>query len=120
MKHLPKLQKILAAIGFAALVATVLAVPIQVSAQSVDSSSDRKIKQKVAPAYPELAKHANITGTVKLEATILPNGSVKSVKLIGGHPLLAGAAEDALRKWRYEPATSETTTLVEFHFNPGM
>ena len=89
-------------------------------AQSAEQSGDRKVKSRVNAAYPELAHRANITGTVKLEALISPNGQVKSVKVIGGHPLLAGAAEDALRKWRYEPGTSETTTVVEFHFNPGM
>ncbi len=81
---------------------------------------DRKVKSKVSPAYPELARHANISGTVKLEATIASNGSVKAVKVLGGHPLLAGAAEDALKKWKYEPSAGETTAVVEFHFNPGM
>jgi TonB family protein len=57
---------------------------------------------------------------VKLEATISASGQVKNVKILGGHPLLAGAAEDALRRWKYQPGSAETTTIVEFHFNPGM
>ncbi len=113
-----KFKKTLALLGFAALIVTVLSVPVQ--AQATDGTGDRHVKQKVNPAYPDLAKRANISGTVKLEATIAPNGNVKNVKVVGGHPLLAGAAEDALRKWRFEPGTAETTTVIEFHFNPGM
>jgi len=97
--------------------AAIAFTPVSAVAQS---SGDRKVKQKVSPTYPELARHANISGTVKLEATISSNGSVKSVKVLGGHPLLAGAAEDALRKWKYEPGTGESTEVIEFHFNPGM
>ena len=89
-------------------------------AQTAEQSGDRKVKQRVSPSYPELARQTKISGTVKLEATISPSGQVKSVKVIGGHPLLAGAAEDALRKWKYEPAGGESTSVVEFHFNPGM
>ncbi len=81
---------------------------------------DRKVKNKVAPVYPDLARKANISGAVKLEATIAPNGVVRSIRVLGGHPLLAGAAEDALKKWKYEPSSNETTTVVEFKFNPGM
>ena len=89
-------------------------------AQTTEQSGDRKVKQRVNPAYPDLARQTRISGTVKLEATISPSGLVKSVKVIGGHPLLAGAAEDALRRWKYEPAAGESTSVIEFHFNPGM
>ncbi len=116
--------KCMKAIRFIAIVAALVFAIGFVSqtavAQTADQSGDRKATQKVNPAYPELARHANISGTVKLEATIGANGQVKTVKVLGGHPLLAGAAEDALRKWRYQPAASESTAVVEFHFNPGM
>lgn len=61
----------------------------------------------------------NISGTVKVQITIAPNGTVKTVKLVGGHPLLANAAMETVKKWRYEPAKDETTTVVEFHFDPN-
>ncbi len=78
----------------------------------------RKIRNKVNPVYPELAKRVNATGSVKLEIQIAPNGEVRSVKALGGHPLLIPAAEDAIRKWRYEPGPETTTTVVEFRFSP--
>ena len=77
---------------------------------------DRKIKQRVSPLYPELAKRVNASGTVRLEVEVAPNGEVKSVKPLGGHPLLIPAAEDAMRKWKYEAGKETTTAIVEFKF----
>jgi len=79
----------------------------------------RKVKTKVAPAYPELAKRMSISGVVKVQVVVAPNGSVKTTKVVGGHPLLVNAAMDAVKKWRFEPASDETTGVVEFKFDPG-
>jgi len=46
------------------------------------------------------------------------NGSVKSTKVMGGHPLLVSAAEDAVKKWKFEPASQEDSGVVEFSFRP--
>lgn len=77
----------------------------------------RHLKSKIIPVYPDLAKKMNVTGTVKVQVVIAPNGVVKSTKVIGGHPVLVDSCVDAVRKWRYEPAAEETTTTVEFHFS---
>jgi TonB family protein len=61
----------------------------------------------------------NITGVVKILITVSPNGSVKDAKLVGGHPLLASAALDAVRKWRYEAGPEESTGIVQFRFGPN-
>ncbi len=79
---------------------------------------NRKVKSKVTPMYPELAKHINLAGVVKVEVTVAPNGSIKSARLIGGHPVLGDAALDAARKWRYEPGPQESTDILEFRFDP--
>jgi len=79
----------------------------------------RKVKSKVAPVYPELARKMAISGVVKVQVVVAPNGTVKNAKLVGGHPVLAGAAMDAVRKWRFEPAPEESTGIVEFKFDPG-
>jgi protein TonB len=79
---------------------------------------NRRTKSKVVPAYPELAKRMSITGSVKILVTVSPNGSIKEAKLMGGHPLLANAALDAIKQWRFEPAPGETTGTVEFRFDP--
>jgi TonB family protein len=72
----------------------------------------------VQPEYPELARKMNITGTVKVQIVVLPNGSVKEAKVVGGHPVLASAALEAVKKWRFEPASSESTGVVDFKFEP--
>jgi TonB family protein len=79
----------------------------------------RKVKTRVSPPYPDLARRMNITGVAKVQITVSANGSVKDAKIVGGHPLLANSALDAVKKWRFEPAAQETTGIVEFHFDPA-
>jgi TonB family protein len=79
----------------------------------------RKTKYKMMPAYPELAKKMNISGVVKILITVAPNGSVKDAKIMGGHPVLANAALDAVRRWKYEPGPEDTAGVVEFRFDPN-
>jgi len=79
----------------------------------------RKVKSRVVPEYPEIARKMGLTGTVKLQVVVAPNGTVKDTKVIGGHPILVNAAVDAVKKWRFESASEETTKTVEFKFEPG-
>lgn len=80
--------------------------------------SDRKVKTKVNPEYPEIARKMALTGIVKLQIVVAPNGTVKDTKVIGGHPILVNAAVDAVKKWRFESAPEETTKTLEFKFEP--
>src|ERR1700747_278898 len=91
-----------------------------VSAQSsttVSSSSERKVSARVAPVYPELAKKMHIHGTVKVEAVVRPNGTVKSTRVLGGNPVLVDAAQDAVTKWKFEASQGETTEIVQLSFD---
>ena len=84
---------------------------IHVGAQQASAQNDeivRRAKSKVQPAYPDLARKMNIAGTVKIEVVVAPNGTVKDARVVGGHPVLAGAALDAAKKWRFEPAAGES------------
>jgi TonB family protein len=87
-------------------------------AQDTQIEVVRKAKSKVQPAYPDLARRMNITGTVKVEVVVAPNGTVKEAKVVGGHPVLAGAALEAVKKWRFEPAAAESSGVVDFKFEP--
>ena len=78
----------------------------------------RRAKSKVQPAYPELARKMNITGTVKVEVVVSPNGTVKEARVVGGHPVLAGAALDAAKKWKFEPSPAESSGVIDFKFEP--
>lgn len=97
-----------------ALVLVALLIP---SASLAADTSNRKLKSKVTPAYPELAKKLGITGLVRLELLVASDGTVKAVTVKGGNPVLAEAAEKALHKWRYMPGEQETIP-VEVNFRP--
>jgi len=79
----------------------------------------RKVKSKVAPVYPDLARRMSISGTVKLVVVVAPSGTVKETKVLGGHPVLVGAATDAVKKWKFEAAPEESTGTIEFTFSPS-
>ena len=78
----------------------------------------RKAKTKVAPIYPDVARRMNVSGTVRLSVVVAPNGTVRSSKVIGGHPVLVNAAIDAMKQWKFEPAPTESSGIVEFKFQP--
>ncbi len=88
--------------------------------QSADaqSSASRKIKSRVEPQYPELARRNNISGSARVEVLIAQDGKIKNVKVLGGHPVLVQAAVAAVSKWRYEPASEESTAVIKFDFTP--
>ena len=98
-----------------ALAGTLAWMP-RASAQQSGESTKRKVKTRVTPDYPLLAKQMNVTGKVKIETTIAPDGHVTGTKIVGGSPLLVGAAVDAVKKWRFEPAAKETIEIIEFEF----
>jgi protein TonB len=95
-----------------------LIVPIRhTSAQEASAdAARRKVKNRVTPEYPLLAKQMNVTGKVKIETTISPDGHVTNTKVVGGSPILVNAAIEALRKWRFESAPKESTEIIEFDF----
>jgi TonB family protein len=89
------------------------------TAQSPSPSNEaRKIVRKTIPNYPEVAKRMNLAGTVKVLVTVAPDGTVKNVQPMGGSPLLIQAAQDAVYKWKFTAASSESKELIELHFDP--
>lgn len=87
-------------------------------AQTVNDEGKRKLKTKSAVTYPEIARRMNITGKVKIEVVIAPDGRVRSARAIGGHPILVQSCLETVKDWKYEPAGDETTQIVEFEFKP--
>ena len=101
----------------AVFVAIIVISFIQLQSQSVTSTaSERKVVERVAPVYPDLAKKMHIHGTVKIEAVVRPNGVVKSTRVLGGNPVLVEAASDAVKKWKFETAQSESTEVIQLTF----
>jgi TonB family protein len=93
--------------------------PVRVGAQQPQGEEIvRRAKNKVQPLYPELARKMNLAGTVKIQVVVAPNGTVKDARVMGGHPVLANAALDAAKKWRFEPAAGESSGVIDFKFEP--
>jgi len=101
-----------------AMVAVVLAASLA-SAQALSvEDSKRKIKYKVNPQYSEIARKLSLSGKVKLELVIAPDGHVKNARAIGGHPILVQSCLDVVKDWKFEAAPEESTQIIEFEFKP--
>jgi len=87
-------------------------------AQDDATDSNRKVVNRVVPYYPAVARNMGIGGNVRVEVLVSPDGSVRSLQVKGGHPMLAQAAADAVRRWKWVPATHETKEPVVVKFEP--
>lgn len=98
--------------------------PVQGRIKQGGNVTAAKLINKTTPTYPPLARQTRQSGTVRLHAIIAKNGSIESLDVISGPPLLQAAALDAVRQWRYqptqlngEPVEVETTIDVIFTLN---
>jgi protein TonB len=108
---------------------TPVAVPKVAAPQRVRVSqgvSQGLLVRKVQPAYPPLARQARIQGQVVLQAVISKTGSIEGLRLVSGHPMLAPAALEAVKEWKYkpyylngEPVEVETQITVIFSLSGG-
>ena len=87
-----------------------------ITPEGAHSASERKALQHPDPDYPAMAAEISLHGTVKFQIWIAPDGAVRRVTCVGGHPLLAEAAAKAIKNWRYETAPSETSQVVTVTF----
>ena len=104
---------------FVAFLSILVLIPVAFGQQE-QTESNRRIVNRVVPQYPAMARTMNLRGSVKAEAVVQPNGVVKSVEVKGGHPVLVRAAQDAIYKWKWAPASHETREPVEFKFDPEL
>lgn len=108
---------------------TPVAVPKVATPQRVRVSqgvSQGLLIRKINPTYPPLARQARIQGQVLLQAQISKDGSIENLQLISGHPMLAPAAIEAVKQWRYkpymlngEPVAVDTQVVVNFTLSGG-
>jgi protein TonB len=88
--------------------------------------SEGLLVHQVRPAYPPLARQARIQGQVVLQAAIGKDGSIQNLRLVSGHPMLAPAAIEAVKQWKYrpyflngEPVEVDTQITVNFTLAGG-
>jgi TonB family protein len=93
--------------------------PLRAQAIVEDGSvvSGRKVLMRVQPEYPTLLKMTHIGGIVKLNASVLPDGSVIKVSVLGGNPILADEAVKAVRQWKFAAASGQTSEVIWFSFH---
>jgi len=79
------------------------------------------LMHKVQPVYPPEARRMHVQGSVVIDATVTAQGQVDELKLVSGDPLLAQAAMEAVRRWRYtpyslngQPIAKETRITISF------
>ncbi|HXR98290.1 MAG TPA: energy transducer TonB [Terriglobales bacterium] len=76
------------------------------------------------PQYPQFARQAHLQGTVELRAVIGADGGIQELEVVKGNPILAGAALQAVRRWRYRPLILDGHALavaisITVNFNLG-
>jgi TonB family protein len=79
-------------------------------------ADERAIVHKVAPVYPEVAKRMHISGTVRVLTTVDAAGAVLKAEGQGSNKLLSGAAEDAVKRWKFAPSDGTSTLTIQINF----
>jgi len=97
------------------------ATPVLRTLKVSQGVSQGLILKKVPPDYPLQARQLRIEGIVQLQATIGKDRNIENVRVLGGHPILARAATDAVKRWKYRPyllngAPVEIETEVSVNF----
>jgi TonB family protein len=98
---------------------TLLLLSAYATAPAQEQSEDnaRKVAERVAPVYPELARKLNLKGSVKMRVTVSPDGRPRNAEILGGNPVLAKAAQDSVLRWKWSPAAHESQETVELRFH---
>jgi TonB family protein len=106
-------------VGALLLAAWLCTIPSSSLLSAQDSNAKRRLVQQSATPYPALARNMALQGVAKLDVLVAPDGSVKEIAIKGGHPILAQAAANAVRRWRWEPAAHDSHEPVEVKFSPN-
>ena len=98
--------------------------PVSTGPLRVSHWAEGNLIYRVQPAYPTLARQARIQGTVELRAIVSKAGTIENLTVVSGHAMLAGAAIEAVKQWRYrpyllnnEPIEVETDITVNFRLD---
>lgn len=66
---------------------------------------------KPAPETPPLARQFKISGVVLLDVTISEEGEMQGCEVLNGNPLLAKAAQEAVKKWKFKPIKQDDKAI---------
>ena len=101
------------------LALAILCIGLPLRSQSPDDTvRERKLITRIEPKYPPTLERLYIGGVVKLEVAVTPNGSVETVKLMGGNPILGQAAIAAVKQWKYAAGATKIKLVERLEFDP--
>ena len=90
---------------------------IETGTAQPQSHTERKVISQITPLYPEVARRSHINGIVRLAVVVAKNGSVQSMKVLGGNPVLIVSATYAVQKWGFETTSEQTTEIIQIAFD---
>jgi TonB family protein len=88
---------------------------------ATNAAQRERIVADAQPAYPPLAQHMNVQGSVVLQALIGSDGTIQNLRVMSGPAILATAAQQAVREWRFKPVVEngqavETKATITVNF----
>jgi protein TonB len=83
--------------------ATSVARQAPVAAPATNAAQRERLAEAIPPSYPPLAQHMNVQGSVVLQALIAADGTIENLHVMSGPAILASAAQQAVREWRFKP-----------------
>lgn len=95
----------------------ILALMFALGCAAIAEPAERQPVNHALPEYPAILKKLKIGGTVKLNALVAADGTVKKTTIGGGNPMLAEVASNAVKKWKYAPSSRESNVPVEMTFD---
>ena len=123
-KHILAYTSIRSAVIFGlSLVPLVLSTPASADPRRVNEQEGLKsVVQRVSPVYPPMAKQLKVAGRVVVDMTVAEDGSVESADVVNGNPILASAAKNAAKGWKFQPfqadgKSSKAVVRVNFDFS---
>jgi len=93
-----------------------------VAAPAVNAAERERLAEAIPPAYPPLAQHMNVQGSVVLQALIAADGTIQNLRVLSGPAILSSAAQQAVREWRFKPVFQngqavETRATITVNFS---
>ena len=81
------------------------------------------VLKTVAPVYPPIARIRRLSGSVVVQVTVGKDGKAHNPKLISGQPVFRDAAFEAVKQWKFKPATLngqpiDQATQIKMDFKP--
>jgi len=105
--------------GLCLLCGTAFAQAVRLS----DAEAKKIVKTRTNPEYPPLAKQMRVSGEVRLDVYLNEDGSVDKVHVVSGNALLAGAAQNAIKQWKFGTPTVDdkpVKAVASYSFSFGL